>query len=182
MPSGFHFISSSTRQRALGSALLLCLAFGFLAVPSVLNAQEFTELPPELDARAADLYTGIMCPICNGQTISQSHAAISETMRKMVRERLVAGDTNQQIYDSMVEAFGRDILASPPKSGIALAVWIVPPIALVLGGFAVTLFIQRLRKTNMLATGVTYADRHNETDEELERYLQLVDGEMEESH
>ncbi|MDA1175033.1 MAG: cytochrome c-type biogenesis protein CcmH [Chloroflexi bacterium] len=182
--SDFLFIDISIRKRALVGSLLVLLVLASLGAPGAVRAQEYVELTPELDARAADLYAGIMCPICNGQTISQSHAAISETMRQMVRERLVAGDTDQQIYDFMTEAFGRDILASPPKSGIGLAVWFVPPVALLLGAFAVTLFVRRLRSADGLvrqgsgAGPGDLADAHGGTGDGLEPYLQLVDEEM----
>jgi cytochrome c-type biogenesis protein CcmH len=183
--SGSHPLTYLSNKRALWGALVICCALAFLAGPGTVRAQDFIELTPELDARAADLYAGIMCPICNGQTISQSHAAISETMRQMVRERLVAGDTDGQIYDFMAEAFGRDILASPPTSGVALAVWLVPPFALVLGAIAVTLFVRRLR-----ASGRPGPEAPDSPDapvtkgvgdgagDDLEAYLRLVDGEM----
>lgn len=184
MVSGSPLTNVPSRKRCLVSVLLLLLVFASLDGTGVIHAQEYIELTPELDARAADLYAGIMCPICNGQTISQSHAAISETMRQMVRERLVAGDTDAQIYDFMTEAFGRDILASPPKSGIGLAVWFVPPTALLLGAFAVTLFVRRLRMADALVRegiGTDSGSRigsNGGTVDELEPYLRLVDEEM----
>lgn len=165
-------------QRALLGALVLWIAATALMIPSSIHAQEFIELTPELDARAAQLNAGIMCPICNGQTISQSHAAISETMRQMVRERLVAGDSDEQIYDFMVENFGRDILASPPTTGIGLAVWFVPPIALLLGAVAITLFVRRLRATDQLLRASSIVETADGTDDGLEPYLRLVDQEM----
>jgi cytochrome c-type biogenesis protein CcmH len=169
---------SSCSQRALLGALIVWVATVVLMNSSSIHAQEFIELTPELDARAAQLNAGIMCPICNGQTISQSHTAISETMRQMVRGRLVAGDSNDQIYDFMVGNFGRDILASPPKSGIGLAVWFVPPVALVLGGIAVALFVRRLRATGRLVEAPSKFEAAGVTDGELEVYLRLVDQEM----
>lgn len=184
MVSGSPFINAPIRKRSLVGVLLFVLVFASIGAPGVILAQEYVELTPELDARAADLYAGIMCPICNGQTISQSHAAISETMRQMVRERLVAGDTDAQIYDFMTEAFGRDILASPPKSGIGLAVWFVPPVALLLGAVAVTLFVRRLRSADVLVREGVGVDPGSRTDtgggtgDELESYLRLVDEEM----
>jgi cytochrome c-type biogenesis protein CcmH len=178
--SGLRFVSIASSQRAIAGALLLLLSFAYLTIPNTVQAQEFIELTPELDARAADLYAGIMCPICNGQTISQSHAAISETMRQMVRERLNAGDSDAQIYDFMVEAFGRDILASPPTSGIALAVWIVPPVAILVGGFAVALFVRRLRASNEPERDGANFEQDSGTNDGLEPYLRLVDEEMSE--
>lgn len=179
MASGSDFLNVTTPQRIIiVRVVLLCMVL-FLAIPSSVHAQEFVELTPELDARAAHLYKGIMCPICNGQSISQSNATVAETMRQMVRERLVAGDTDQQIYDFMTDAFGRDILSSPPTRGIGLAVWLVPPIVLILGSFAVALFVRRLRASNHIALADGSPDTNRGTSIELEPYLRLVDLEME---
>ena len=177
--SGSHPLNVHANRRALLTTLVLWFAIALLTIPSAIHAQEYIELTPELDARAADLYAGIMCPICNGQSISQSHAAIAQTMRQMVRERLAAGDTDKEIYEFMTDAFGRDILASPPTSGIGLAVWIVPPIALILGGFAVTLFVRRLRASAKPGSATQTSDAEYGTDDELDPYLRLVDVEME---
>jgi len=136
----------------LGTLALLAMS---PALP-IAHGQDFIELTPELDARAASLYAGIMCPICDGQTISQSHAQISETMRQMVRERLIAGDSDDEIYAFMASAFGEDILASPPTSGIGLAVWVVP------------------REASTNANGAL----PGESGDALDSYLDLVDREM----
>ena len=142
------------------------------------QAQDFVELDPELDARAASLYAGIMCPQCDGQTISQSHAPIAGTMRQMVRERLLAGDTDAEIYAFMVASFpdGPSVLASPPKSGSTLIVWVVPPVALVLGVVAVVFVVRRLRGDPELAPAgpVSISTAEPESD----RYLELVDREI----
>ncbi len=158
-------------------ALLNLLAV-FQVVPA--HAQEYIELSPELDARAAALYNGIMCPQCNGQTISQSHAEIAATMRQMVRERLKAGATDDEIYAFMVGAFGQSVLASPPTSGVALAVWVVPPVMLLFGAIAVFFVIRRLKRQPSEATAMATAGEDPGTDGGLTAYLDLVDNEMRE--
>jgi cytochrome c-type biogenesis protein CcmH len=145
----------------------------------VAHGQDYVELTPELDARAANLYAGIMCPICSGQTISQSHAQISETMREMVRERLVSGDTDDEIYAFMVAAFGQDIIASPPTTGLGLAVWVVPPVAILLGAVAVAYVVRQLRAP-VPVDDAAYAGpaAQRESEGALGTYLDLVDREM----
>ena len=144
----------------------------------VAYAQDFVNLPPELDERAARIYDGIMCPICDGQTISQSNSAIAGTMRQMVRERLLAGDTDDQIYAFMADAFGDDILASPPTRGLGLLVWLIPPGALLLGLLAIVLVVRRWRRANT-AVPVSGAASVNGAAPTAEPYLVLVDQEME---
>lgn len=161
----------------VGFALLLVLA-GFDAAHA--HAQEFVELSPDLDARAAALYSGIMCPQCNGQTISQSHSQIAETMRQMVRERLKSGDSDDEIYAFMVGAFGQSVLASPPTSGAGLTVWVVPPIMLLLGAIVVFLVVQRLKREPSEAVALRVPSEPTGTDSGLATYLDLVDNEMKE--
>jgi len=139
------------------------------------SAQDFVELPPELDARAAHVYDGIMCPICNGQTISQSNSQIASDMRQMVRQRLLAGDTDEEIYDFMAGAFGEDILASPPTRGIGLAIWVIPPVAILAGAIVVAVAVRRLRQRQAIeASGLPEAVPAKEIDP----YLHMVDQEM----
>jgi len=177
--------SVSFPQRLFVSMAGFAAAFGTLALLAVSPAlpiahgQDFIELTPELDARAASLYAGIMCPICDGQTISQSHAQISETMRQMVRERLIAGDSDDEIYAFMTSAFGEDILASPPTSGIGVAVWVVPPIALLLGAVTVAFVVRQLRASPpRKASANANAALSGESSDALDPYLGLVDREM----
>lgn len=165
---------SASKSFLLGSLLAVLALWATLS--PVAQAQDFVELPPELDARAAQLYDGIMCPICNGQTISQSNSEIASNMRQMVRERLLDGDTNEQIYAFMANAFGEDILASPPTSGASLAVWVIPPIAVLLGLAAVGFAINRLRRgasEPQVPAGTAPATVRSE-----DRYLAMVDREM----
>jgi cytochrome c-type biogenesis protein CcmH len=166
---------------AATAAVVACILVLLAATPAlpVAHGQDFVDMTPELDARAANLYAGIMCPICDGQTISQSHTQISETMRETVREHLIAGDTDDEIYGFMIDAFGQDIIASPPTSGLGLAVWVVPPIAILMGAVVVAIVVRQLRTPQPLAD-VAYAapGARREADDTLGTYLDLVDREM----
>lgn len=110
------------------------------------HAQVQEPLPPELEVQAQALYESVMCPQCAGQTISQSTSQIAKAMRAAVRDGLLAGESPEQVLDSLVASFGEEVLASPPKRGLALLVWLGPPIALVLGGAAVALAVRGLRR------------------------------------
>ena len=172
-------IIASSRIPVFRFAFILLIAMTVVQVAPA-RAQEYVELSPELDGRAAALYSGIMCPQCNGQTISQSHAQIAETMRQMVRERLKSGDTDEEIYAFMVGAFGRSVLASPPTSGVALTVWVVPPVMLLLGAIAVFLVVQKLKREPDRTVALAMASGPPGTDNDLSAYLDLVDDEMQE--
>lgn len=168
--------SNSRFLRSVFVVLLTVGALGMALSAGPARAQEFVDLPPELDARAADLYDDIMCPVCNGQTISQSNSANASTMRQMVRQRLLAGDTDEEILSFMSEAFGDDILASPPTSGFGLAVWVIPPAAILAGGVVIA-FIVRSLKQRQLATAVVETPSM-QARSEMDSYLRMVDQEM----
>jgi len=101
-------------------------------------------------------------------------------MRQMVRERLLAGDTDNEVYAFMVDAFGQSILASPPTSGFGLAVWVVPPIGLLLGTLVVALFIRRLQQKPSRHSIAPIAAETPQARDALGTYLHLVDIEMQE--
>jgi cytochrome c-type biogenesis protein CcmH len=163
----------------LAAAAFAALALFALGPPPNAHAQDYIELDGELEARASSLYVGLMCPQCSGQTISQSHAAIAETMRIMVREGLANGDTDAEIYAFMVGAFGESVLAEPPKSGVTLAVWLIPPIGLALGAMAVFMAIRRLRRNGGARWRPAAAGARGDSPPAgLEGYLRLVDEEM----
>lgn len=161
----------------LAGVLAAALA-GLLAPPA--HAQEYEPLPPELEARKWALYDSIRCPQCAGQNIGQSAAPIAKAMRATVDERLRAGEGDEEIIAFLVGSFGEEILASPPKRGVALLVWLIPPIALVLGGGTVALAIRRLRRGGGQDTAPLAApgSAGNEATGDLAPYLEMVDREM----
>ena len=152
--------------------LVLAIAAALLALQtgSVL-AQSYEELPPELQQQAQSLYDSVMCPQCAGQTIGQSHAPIAAAMREIIRERLLEGHTTQEILDFLAGSFGEEVLASPPKRGLSLLVWLVPPAALLLGAAAVALAIRGLRRK-------PGEEPRSPSERTLAMYLKLVDEEM----
>lgn len=152
--------------------LVLGIAVALLALqPGSVLAQSYEELPPELEQRAHSLYDSLMCPQCAGQTIGQSNAPIAAAMREIVRDRLLEGHTTQEILDFLVGSFGEEVLASPPKRGLSLLVWLVPPAALLLGAAAVALTIRGLRRK-------PGEEPRTPSERTLAPYLKLVDEEM----
>ena len=82
--------------------LLLCT----LAAP--VWAVEPSEMldDPVLEARSRTLSEGLRCPICRNESIDESHASLSKDLRIILRERLVAGDTDAEAVDYMVQRYG----------------------------------------------------------------------------
>ncbi len=90
---------------------------------------------------AADLEAELVCPICE-TTLDQSTAPVALRMKAFIRERIAAGDDEQEIKDALVAEFGEGVLATPPKGGFGLLAWLLPLAALLVGAIAVGLLIR----------------------------------------
>lgn len=113
----------------------LAVAFVVLltAVPVALAAD-----PPS----AAELEAELVCPVCE-TTLDQSNAPVAERMKLFIRERIAAGDTEQEIKDALVAQFGPGVLASTGGGGLGALAWLVPLFALVGGAAVVTVLVRR---------------------------------------
>ena len=149
---------------------LVCTAFLSLILAGCASSSEPTSLE-EREAVAQGIDKSLMCPVCPSETIDQSQVELARQMRVMVREKLAQGDSRSEILQFFVDRYGPGVLAEPPKSGFNLLVWVIPPIALLLG-------------SGILATTVLAMRRghHRYAEEEaplvaagLEPYLSAVD-------
>lgn len=111
-------------------ALILCL----LAAP-VFSVQPDEILDnPVLESRARDLSAGLRCPVCRNESIDESNADISRDLRLLLRERLVAGDSDAQVLQYLVDRYGDYILLNPKVEGANILLWLAAPIMLLLAG------------------------------------------------
>ena len=85
---------------------------------------------PVLEARARTLSEGLRCPICRNESIDESHASLSKDLRIILRERLVAGDTDAETVDYMVQRYGEFILLNPQVTGVNWLLWGAGPLML----------------------------------------------------
>jgi cytochrome c-type biogenesis protein CcmH len=90
---------------------------------------------------AADLEAELVCPVCE-TTLDQSNAPVAERMKAFIRERIAAGDTEEEIKDALVAQFGPGVLATPGKGGFGLLAWLIPLAALAVGAVAVALLVR----------------------------------------
>ena len=89
-----------------------------VACAAVLAASASAVEPPN----AADLEAELVCPVCE-TTLDQSNAPVAQRMKLFIRERIAAGDSEQEIKDALVAEFGPGVLATPRKSGFGLIAW-----------------------------------------------------------
>ena len=99
---------------------------------------------PALEARARAISRDIRCPVCQGESIDDSNAPISRDLRVIIRERVMAGDTDAQVTAFLVARYGEFVLFKPPASGANLILWWAGP-AMLLAGLAVAFVTLRRR-------------------------------------
>lgn len=100
---------------------------------------------PALEARARAISQGLRCPVCRNENIDDSNAGIARDLRLLVRERLVAGDTDQEALDFITGRYGEYVLLSPPAKGTTLILWAAGPLLLLAGGGVAVAFLRRRR-------------------------------------
>lgn len=98
---------------------------------------------PVLEDRARRLYTQLRCVVCQSQSLDDSNATLAEDMRGVVRERLLAGESDDEILAFMRERYGDYVLMQPPFQPNTAFLWFFPVLGLVLGGAAMFAFMRR---------------------------------------
>ncbi|MEO0341914.1 MAG: cytochrome c-type biogenesis protein [Pseudomonadota bacterium] len=81
---------------------------------------------PVLEQRARDISANVRCVVCQNEPIDSSNSAIARDLRILIRERLVAGDTDNEVYTFLVDRYGSYILFRPPLNAATLPLWIGP--------------------------------------------------------
>jgi cytochrome c-type biogenesis protein CcmH len=126
--------------RALAFVAVLLLAAPALAV---LPQERLDD--PALEARARDISRELRCQVCQNQSIDDSNAPLAADLRRLVRERLKAGDTDAQIFTYLTQRYGDYVLLRPPVRRDTLLLWFGPAIALLIAGGAIVVFLRRRR-------------------------------------
>jgi cytochrome c-type biogenesis protein CcmH len=100
---------------------------------------------PAQEARARELFHELRCMVCQNQSIDDSNAPLAKDLRALVRERVSAGESNDEIKDFLVARYGNFVLLKPPLGGETLLLWGTPVAILLIGG-AVAFFAMRRRR------------------------------------
>jgi cytochrome c-type biogenesis protein CcmH len=100
---------------------------------------------PVLEARARAISEELRCMVCQNESIDESEAPLAHDLRVLVRQRLLAGDSDQQVIDFLVARYGEFILLKPPFSWNTIALWGAPPALLLLGAVMIVV-VERRRK------------------------------------
>lgn len=124
----------------------LALAGLVVAILAMVLLSLQTPPAPSLDARARSLAGELRCPVCQGLSIADSPAPLAEQMRRIVRDQLAAGATDQDVRDFFVARYGTWILLAPPARGPDLLLWLAPGAFVLVGLIAVTIRSRHRRR------------------------------------
>lgn len=99
---------------------------------------------PLLEARAREVSLALRCVVCQNQTIDDSDAELAHDMRVLVRERIKAGDSNEQVLTYMVQRYGDFVLLKPRMTGETYVLWFGPFLVLLIGA---VVLVRRFKKS-----------------------------------
>ncbi len=127
------------------AAVLLSCAIGLMALGPAGAVQPDEILQDQaLEARARALSEGLRCLVCQNQSIDDSNAPLAKDLRVLVRERLKAGDSDEEIIDFVVARYGEFVLLKPRFTPHNWILWFATPLMLLLA-FAGIVFAYRRR-------------------------------------
>jgi len=98
---------------------------------------------PALEARARVISQELRCVVCQNETIDESNATLAIDMRRLVRQRVLEGDSNEKVIAYMVERYGEFVLLRPRFTATTFLLWFGPLIVFLLGAFVVMRHMQR---------------------------------------
>lgn len=98
---------------------------------------------PALEARAREISAELRCLVCRSENIDESNASLARDLRLVVRQRLVAGDTNEEVIDFIVSRYGEYVLLKPLVTGKTIGLWLAGPAMLIFGAGLAVVYIRR---------------------------------------
>ena len=138
----------------------LLLSFPLIAMATPIWAIDPGEMfaDPAMEARARDIGRELRCLVCRNQSIFDSNAGLAYDLRVVVRERMIAGDTDAEVLAYVHERFGDYVLLKPPVTNETTLLWLTPGVLVMLAGLSFV-FVMRSRRSSTPTDDMTEADR-----------------------
>ena len=137
-------------MRAHAALLALFLAAAPLASAAAQQPAEDTYVAPlsdpGLEARAKAMQKDLRCLVCQGQSIDESNAPLAADLRRLIRQQIQAGQSDDQVKAFLVSRYGAFVLMKPPVRFDTYILWFGPFLLLLLGGSVIGATILRARK------------------------------------
>lgn len=133
--------------------LVVCFTSAALAVEPDEKLQDAA-----LEARARALTAELRCVVCQNESVDASNAPLAKDIRVLVRERIQAGDSDEEVRDYIVARYGEYVLLRPPLSAHTALLWF-GPVVLLVGGLALAFFyVRRLNRAPRAAAPLSAAE------------------------
>lgn len=142
--------SIKTHMKHAFALALLLLAGPALAVKPSEQLKD-----PAQEARARALSSELRCLVCQNQSIDDSDASLAQDLRRLVRERITAGDNDSQIRSFLVARYGEFVLLKPPVNAETYLLWALPGVALLLGAGAAWKLFRRRREPEVAGSSLS---------------------------
>lgn len=114
--------------------LFMALLVGLLAMPVFAVQPDEMLSDPALENRARELSRGLRCLVCKNESIDESNASLARDLRILVRDRLTAGDSDDEAIEFIVARYGEFVLLRPTVTGSNWLLWAAGPLMLLLAG------------------------------------------------
>jgi cytochrome c-type biogenesis protein CcmH len=144
-------------MRRLALIVFLLMALSPSVAPAVTPDEMLKD--PALEARARTISRELRCLVCQNQDIDDSEAPLAHDLRVLVRDRLKKGDTNRQAIDYIVARYGEFVLLKPRFELRTLALWGLPPAALLAGAIGVFIALRRRKAAALQPIPLSDAER-----------------------
>jgi len=143
---------------------LLTALFLLAALPATAQHLEDRLSDPAQETRARELSRELRCLVCQNQSIEDSNAPLARDLRRIVRERVVAGDSDRAVLDYLVQRYGEWVLLKPRFNAQTLLLWLGPVLLLMLGGGVVFALYRRQARTQSTAPAALNAEEQRRLD------------------
>jgi cytochrome c-type biogenesis protein CcmH len=139
---------------------MIAVALSLLAVPALAVQPDEILADPALESRARTLSQELRCMVCQNQSIDDSDAPLAKDLRVLVRERLTAGDRDEQVIDFLVARYGEFVLLKPRLSAHTALLWLAPFSVVLLGAWGlISLWRRRGAASEVTQTPLTVAEQ-----------------------
>jgi cytochrome c-type biogenesis protein CcmH len=136
-------MSNRTRTwTMLVSAILIVAVWGTMGTAWAIRPDEMLS-NPKLEARARAIGKELRCLVCQNQSIDDSDADLAHDLRVLVRQRILAGDTDEQVKRYIVARYGTYVLLKPPFDAETYFLWLGPLVLLLCAAGVATIYYYR---------------------------------------
>jgi cytochrome c-type biogenesis protein CcmH len=126
------------------AVLSICLAT--IAGPALAVEPSAVFEDPQKEQRARQLFQELRCVVCQNQSIYESNADVAADMRQVIRSKIKAGATNEEIRTYLTERYGDFVLLKPPMKPMTYALWFGPAIVVALGAVGIGMYFRRRQR------------------------------------